>query len=60
MPSQQEVEDNLHSFAMHHFFDARPLIAAPKLTTRWNKQTRTLQVTVRFPDGTEPDRNELS
>jgi hypothetical protein len=60
VPSQPEVEANLHTFAMHHFFDARPLVAAPKLTTKWNRRTRTLQVTVRFPDGTEPQRNEVS
>jgi hypothetical protein len=60
VPSQSEVENNLHTFALHHFFGARPLVAAPRLATKWNKGTRTLQVTVRFPDGTEPQRNELS
>jgi hypothetical protein len=60
VPSQPEVEANLHTFATHHFFDARPLVTAPKLTTKWNRRSRTLQVTVHFPDGTEPERNELS
>ncbi len=60
VPSQPEVEDNLYTFAQRHFFGARPMIAAPKLITKWDKQTRTLHVTVKFPDGTEPQKNELS
>lgn len=60
VPSQQEVEDNLFTFAQHHFFGARPMIAAPKVQTAWEAKSRTLHVTVTFPDGTEPQKNELS
>ncbi|HEY6167911.1 MAG TPA: hypothetical protein VI454_07720 [Verrucomicrobiae bacterium] len=59
VPSQPEVEDNLYAFAQHHFFGARPLIAAPKIQHHWDKATRRLSVTVTFPDGTEPQKNEL-
>ena len=59
VPSQPEVEDNLYAFAMHHFFAARPLLAAPKIEHRLDPRTRRLAVTVTFPDGTEPQKNEL-
>lgn len=60
VPSQPEVEDNLFAFARHHFFSARPMIAAPKITTHWEAKTRTLHVTATFPDGAEPQKNALS
>ncbi len=60
VPAQTAVEDNLYAFAQHHFFGRRALIAAPTLQTTWDATTRTVQVTVTFTDGTEPQRNEVS
>ncbi len=57
--SQPDVDANLYAFAMHHFFGARRLIAPPKLTAIWDKRTHRLSATVSFPDGTEPQSNEL-
>lgn len=57
--SQPDVDDNLYAFAMHHFFGTRRLIEAPKLTAQWDKERHHLNVTVVFPDGTEPQGNEL-
>jgi hypothetical protein len=56
---QPEVDENLYAFALHHFFGTRSLLAAPKLTAHWNKETHLLQVQVVFPDGVEPQANEL-
>jgi hypothetical protein len=57
--SLPEVEDNLYAFAQHHFFNARPMIAPPKVTHRWDRATHRLQVTVVFPDKAAPQKNEL-
>jgi hypothetical protein len=57
--SQPDVDENLYAFAMHHFFGARRLIAAPRLTANLNKGARRLSVSVVFPDGTEPQDNEV-
>jgi hypothetical protein len=57
--SQPAVDENLYAFAMHHFFGTRRLIAAPQLTGAWIKGTHRLMVSVVFPDGTEPQGNEL-
>lgn len=57
--SQPDVDDNLYAFALHHFFNARRLIEPPKLTATLDKESRQLQVTVVFPDGTEPQVNEM-
>ncbi len=57
--SQPDVEDNLYAFATHHFFGTRRLIEAPKLTATWNKETHHLSISVKFPDGTEPQSNEV-
>jgi hypothetical protein len=54
-----EVDENLYAFATHHFFGTRRMIAPPKVTTQWNKETHRLAVTVTFPDGTEPQANTL-
>jgi hypothetical protein len=56
---QPEVAENLYAFAMHHFFGTCRLLAAPKLTAHWNMETHMLQVQVVFPDGVEPQGNEL-
>ncbi len=58
--SQPDVNDNLYAFAMHHFFGTRRLIEAPKLTAQLNKDTHRLKVSVVFPDGAEPQGNEMS
>lgn len=60
VPTLPETEDNLLAFARHHFFHARPLPAAPALTTTWDAPSRTLRVTVAFSDGTEPQQNALA
>lgn len=57
--SLPEVDENLFAFAQHHFFRARPMVAPPKVTTRWDAATRRLQVTVSFPDAAEPQQNAL-
>ena len=57
--SLPEVDENLYAFSVHHFFGARPMVAPPKVTTRWDAATRRLQVTVSFPDGAEPQQNDL-
>lgn len=57
--SQPDVDANLYAFAMHHFYDARRLIAAPKLTATFDKAAHRVSVKVVFPDGTEPQENAL-
>jgi len=57
--SLPEVDENLYAFAMHHFFAARPMVATPKLTARWDAGAARLEVTVIFPDHAEPQKNEL-
>ncbi len=57
--SLPEVDENLYAFSLHHFFGTRPMVAAPKVTTRWDAAKRRLEVTVRFPDGAEPQQNDL-
>ncbi len=54
-----DVEENLHAFALHHFFNSRPLVATPKVTHAWDAATGRLQVSVVFPDGNEPQKNDL-
>ena len=60
VPSQIEVEENLFAFARHHFFGARPMISAPTVRTTWDKKGRVLHVTVKFPNDTDPQKNDLS
>ncbi len=57
--SLPEVDENLYAFARHHFFDARPMVAPPKITTQCDDATRHLKITVTFPDQSEPQKNEL-
>jgi hypothetical protein len=57
--SQPDVDENLYAFSLHHFFGTRPLIAAPKVTQRFDKAAKTLHVTVTFPDNSEPQKNDL-
>jgi hypothetical protein len=57
--SLPEVDENLYAFAQHHFFNARPMIAMPKVTQHWDKSTHCLHVTVTFPDKSEPQKNDL-
>ncbi len=62
--SQPDVDENLYAFAAHHFFGARSLVTSPRLTAHVIKSTTggtTLHaiVTVTFPDGTEPQGNEI-
>ncbi len=57
--SLPEVQENLIAFAQHHFFNTRPLVATPSIRPRWDKATQRLQVTVTFPDHSQPQQNEL-
>ena len=57
--SLPEVDENLYAFAQHHFFNARPMVAPPKVTQHWDKAAHRLQVTVTFPDKAEPQKNDL-
>lgn len=59
VPLMQEVQDNFLSFARHHFFRDRRMIKVPKIEGTWSPSARRLQVSVTFPDGTEPEKNEL-
>lgn len=54
-----EVDENLRAFALHHFFGERRMVKTPKITTMLSKGTRKLQVVATFPDGSEPQKNEL-
>ena len=57
--SQPEVDENLYSFAMHHFFAARPWVSPPKITSHLDPATRILHVTATFEAGIEPQKNDL-
>jgi hypothetical protein len=54
-----EVDENLYAFATHHFFGTRRMVAPPKVTASWDKDTRRLAVTAVFPDGSDPQENTL-
>lgn len=54
-----DVEENLYAFAAHHFFNACPLVATPKITKKWNPAKLTLQVTATFLDHAEPQKNDF-
>jgi len=57
--SQPGVDENLYAFAMHHFFGARSLPASPMLTVKPGNGAHRYRVTAVFPDGTEPQNNEI-
>ncbi len=57
--SQPDVDENLYAFALHHFFGTRGLMASPRLRVKSDASTQRYHVTVTFPDGTEPQNNEL-
>ncbi len=57
--SQPDVDENLYAFAMHHFFGTRRLVGSPRLTVAPEKGTHRCTVSVVFPDGTEPQANDL-
>ncbi|WP_395739077.1 PhoPQ-activated protein PqaA family protein [Prosthecobacter sp.] len=54
-----EVDENLRAFALHHFFDARHMVAPPKVTAKWDKASHKLAVQVVFPDHSAPQKNDL-
>jgi hypothetical protein len=60
VPSQKEIEDNLYAFALHHFFEMRPMIEAPKIGYVWDSVKRKLRVSATFPKEVEPQKNEVS
>ena len=53
------MDENLYAFAQHHFFNARPMVAPPKVTPHWDAAAHRLQVTVTFPDHAEPQKNDV-
>jgi hypothetical protein len=57
--SQADVDENLYAFAMHHFFNTRRLITSPRLEAKSDAGLKRCQVSVTFPDGVEPQSNEL-
>ena len=57
--SLPEVDENLFAFAHHHFFNARPMVAPPKVTQQWDRATHRMRVTVTFPDKAEPQKNDV-
>ena len=60
VPKLPSIQSNFASFAKHHFFGARRFPAQPKIESNWNAATRSLKVTVQFPDKTiNPETNEL-
>jgi hypothetical protein len=54
-----EVDENLHAFALHHFFGTRHMVAPPQVTTQWDKAAHRLTVKVVFPDHSEPQENNV-
>jgi hypothetical protein len=59
VPTLPEIQANFLSFARHHFFGHRKLIATPIIAGTWNPDSRSLSVKVVFPDGSEPQANSL-
>lgn len=59
-PTEPESDENLLAFALHHFKEARSLVAPPVIATEWNAGTRELTVTANFPESVEPGENRLS
>lgn len=57
VPKQLEIQDNLVSYARHHFFGDRGMPGAPVID--FEKGESEIAVTVTFPDGTKPQKNEL-
>lgn len=57
VPLLPEVQENLTSFARHHFFGDRGMPKAPQIESRETESG--VEVLVTFPDGIEPERNEL-
>lgn len=57
-PSQPEADENLMTFARHHFFGARALPETPTLMVA--TESGMLKITVRFAKGTAPQINALS
>ena len=57
--SQADVDDNLYAFATHHFFGTRRGIQSPQMTVQRDKQTQHFSLSVTFPDGAEPQSNEV-
>lgn len=57
-PSQKEADENLHTFACHHFFGVRTLPQTPVLTVE--AKGGTLEVRVKMPGGVKPETNTVS
>lgn len=48
-PLLPEVRENFITFALHHFFGARRLPPAPRLTHKWDPDKMTLTVSAKLP-----------
>jgi len=57
VPKLPGIKDNFVSFAKHHFFGERDMPATPKIESEVSSGE--LHIAVTFPDGTEPERNEI-
>lgn len=60
VPGLDETVENFKSFCLSHFFQARSLPATPEISYRYEAGNHTLEVTVRFTDGSQPQDNQLS
>ena len=57
--SQPDVDENLYTFAMRHFFGVHKKIPRPYPLVKWDKETHRFEITVLLADGTEPQSNEV-
>ncbi|MAS96260.1 MAG: hypothetical protein CMO55_23910 [Verrucomicrobiales bacterium] len=57
VPKQKEIQDNLVSFARHHFFSERGMPEAPVIN--FGTGDDGIEVTVTFSDDTDPEKNEM-
>lgn len=57
--SQPDVDENLFAFSQHHFFNARPMLATPKVKAHVDAVKHVLVVEATFPDRSEPQENKL-
>ncbi len=57
VPKLPEIQENFTSFARHHFFGHRGMPPAPAIESR--RAGSGVEVVVNFPEGFEPERNEL-
>ena len=54
-----DVEENLHAFAMHHFYGKRAMVSTPIAVPHWDLASRKLTLKATFPDHAVPQQNHL-